>query len=198
MLHNAAAIVETAVIGPNALIQTALAMCGAVGDQCARQILATAGEQMVLDAPPAHMVAEVRFQRLVDALVAALGPTKAASILHDSGRYTAGYVLENRLPKPIQRLLIALSPRLGMPILLSAVRKNAWTFVGGGEFAYCCSPTETTLTVYDAAGHHDVVGAYYHGAFEYLLQQLISPRLTLTAHSMTHPKHHFRYDVHRT
>jgi divinyl protochlorophyllide a 8-vinyl-reductase len=61
-------------------------------------------------------------------LRADLGPAMAAEVARDAGLRTADYLLANRIPKPVQVLLKHLPAPLAARVLLSAIRRHAWTF----------------------------------------------------------------------
>jgi divinyl protochlorophyllide a 8-vinyl-reductase len=56
-------------------------------------------------------------------------------IAEEAGSRTADYIIANRIPKPAVWLLRHLPALLAAPLLMAAIRKHAWTFVGAGVFA---------------------------------------------------------------
>jgi divinyl protochlorophyllide a 8-vinyl-reductase len=81
------------------------------------------------------MIPEAWFVRLIKALRETVPPERAEAVLRRSGGYTADYVGQNRIPRPIRWVLKGLPRRLAVPILLQAFEKHAWTFAGAGRYA---------------------------------------------------------------
>lgn len=167
-------------IGPNAVIQTLRAVAE-LESAALRQALP---ERAALpDAAPTAMIPDEWFVRLLRAVRASLPPARAEAVLRRSGELTAAYVAKNRIPAPFRALLRILPPRLGIPLLLRAFRRHAWTFAGAGRFSYE-GPYPGSLILEGGptcrAGSTDGVvghaGAYYEAAFEGLLR-LAAPRV---------------------
>jgi len=165
-------------IGPNAVIQLAAALNAAGLDQFCRAVFAAVGAADWLDAAPGTMVDEQKVARLHQAVRAA--SPHAEAMMRDAGRRTADYLLANRIPKPVQAVLKVLPPRLAAMILVSAIRRNAWTFAGSGAFAaHAGSPT-----IFEIRGNPLCAGeaarapvcAWHAAAFERLFQVLVSRR----------------------
>lgn len=161
-------------IGPNAVLQTLRALRELEGPEVALQLSAQAG--LPTDWP-AGMIPEVWFVHLVQALRAALPAARAEAVLRRSGAYTAEYVSRNRIPALFRGLLRVLPARLGLPLLLAAFRRHAWTFAGAGRFhAEGAFPGTLVLDgcptcrEESAAAAQDHAGAYYEAAFEGLLR----------------------------
>jgi divinyl protochlorophyllide a 8-vinyl-reductase len=162
-------------IGPNAVVQTLRALEALEGPE-PRARVARAAElpEVTLDG----LVPEAWFVRLVDALRDELPPPRAEAILARAGTWTAAYVAERRVPKAFRQLLGWLPPRLGLPLLLEAFRRHAWTFAGSGRYAVHGrypgrialegSPTCRPRT--EAGADSTLGGAYYEAAFEGLLR----------------------------
>ena len=121
-------------IGPNAIIRVAEALPGYVGTDVTHGLFESAGLAGYLLAPPQQMVDETEVARLHAALHRALGGGLAGQVARDAGRRTADYLLAHRIPKPVQVLLKWLPAPLAVRVLLSAIRRHAWTFAGSGEF----------------------------------------------------------------
>lgn len=126
---------RAAVVGPNAVIQLAAALRAAAGEGTTLDVFATAHAVDVLDEPPGEMVDERIPRRLFAATLSLLPACEAAAILHDAGRRTADYLLANRIPRPVQRLLRILPDPFAARLLLAAIARNAWTFAGSGSCA---------------------------------------------------------------
>lgn len=121
-------------IGPNAIIQLALALPGLVGATETQALFAHAGLAHYLRAPPQQMVDEQEVRRLHRLLHERFGATQAGQAAREAGRRTGDYLLAHRIPKPVQALLKLLPARWAARALLAAIARNAWTFVGSGQF----------------------------------------------------------------
>lgn len=121
------------VVGPNAILQMAAALCAEGGETLAREVFGRAGIAPMLDVPPASMVAESDAARLHRAVAATLEPERAAAVARESGRLTGEYILAHRIPAGARRMLRALPAAVSGPMLLTAIRRHAWTFAGSGR-----------------------------------------------------------------
>ncbi len=126
-----AAQASHALIGPNAVLQTVAVMEERLGPVATRAILADAriealptGETMIAER---HALRLHRWLALHD-------PLGSFAIAEDAGARTADYIIAHRIPRPAAWLLRRLPPRLAAPLLMSAIRRHAWTFVGAGTF----------------------------------------------------------------
>lgn len=171
---------NTARIGPNSIIQTAAALEAAYGKKEAEAILNRAGQGHWIGNLPSEMTEESKFHTLVSALEKEIGEKKTAEILEDSGRRTAAYLMRVRIPGFFQKILIPLPPALSFRLLLFAISKNAWTFAGSGEFSYS-SGKQPVITVKVTYPGKSVVGNFYLGTFETLLEELVNPRTSIKA-----------------
>ncbi len=166
-------------IGPNSIIRVIEAMSTAPGPNAALEVFTRAGIAQYLDAPPSEMVDEVEVKALHRALRDILGVERARKIGRDAGRRTGDYLLANRIPPLAQTLLKHLPAALAGRLLLKAISRNAWTFVGGGEFSV--SPgTPHRLQIAgcglcDGARSSVPLCDYYGASFERLFQSLVSP-----------------------
>ena len=127
------------VVGPNAIIQLGSALLAGPGPTVAERVYARAGLAALLAAPPAEMLDQRVPARLFAALWDELG-TAAAPVASEAGRLTADYVIANRIPRLARGLLRLLPPRMAVPLLLSAIRRNAWTFAGSGRCRVASRP----------------------------------------------------------
>lgn len=161
-------------IGPNALIQTVRALQEDCGERVAHDLLSTLDEIALLVRNPTHMVDEARFIRLVNGIATQRGKAVCERVLRRSGGYVGDYILENRIPSFFQRLLGWLPRRISLRVLLMAISRHAWTFVGSGDFRF---QYEDSMILRIACGstHNDAVASFYEGAFERLIQALIDP-----------------------
>lgn len=121
-----------ALIGPNAVLQTVAVMEERLGHAETRAILTDAQ----IEALPSgeHMIPEVDALRL-HRWAALHDPVGCFVIAEEAGARTADYILAHRIPRPAQWLLRRLPARLAAPLLMKAIAKHAWTFIGAGAFA---------------------------------------------------------------
>jgi divinyl protochlorophyllide a 8-vinyl-reductase len=129
------AVAGTGRIGPNAITRVAEILPGFVGGNATWALFERAGLAGYLSAPPERMVDETEVTRLHQELRRTLGGEMAAQVAQGAGRRTADYLLGHRIPKPVQALLKRLPAPLAAQLLLSAIRRHAWTFAGSGEFS---------------------------------------------------------------
>jgi len=135
-LECEAAIPVGARIGPNAITQLATALQVHVGRHHTRRVFRAAGLLSYLDMPPRQMVDERDVIDLYQALHAELGTGAALQVAAEAGRATARYLLERRIPRPLQWALRLLPAQVAAQLLLTAIRRHAWTFAGSGTFAW--------------------------------------------------------------
>jgi divinyl protochlorophyllide a 8-vinyl-reductase len=170
-------------IGPNAIIRVADALPAFIGSHAARALFERAGLAAYLHQPPEHMVDEAEVRRLHGELRRSLGSELAADVARSAGRRTADYLLANRIPKAVQTLLKAMPARLAAFVLLSAVRRHAWTFAGSGSFrARTGRPgSPVVLAIRDNPLCRDLRAEapacdFYAATFERLFQVLVQRR----------------------
>ncbi|HEX2910096.1 MAG TPA: bacteriochlorophyll 4-vinyl reductase [Chloroflexia bacterium] len=172
-----------ALIGPNSLIQTVRSLQEVYGSAQTRSLLEQGNFGYLLQAMPSEMVDQQKFISLVKFLFDRLGEKEASTIMGLSGEYTADYILANRIPRPVQALLKVLPRRLSLRMLLSAVRKNAWTFAGSGIYSFVIRPRpvitlDGCITGLALRSDHPLC-TYYAAAFEGLLEALVDPKATV-------------------
>jgi len=161
-------------VGPNAIIQTAAALEAQGGRRLAETAFGEAGMTAMLDDPPQEMVDEALVARLNRAVLAVMPQDEALAVLAEAGERTGRYVLENRIPAPIRMFLRLLPARLAAPLLLSAIRRNGWTFAGSGRVSV--RPGRRAC-IEIAANPIPLPGGVWHaGAFGHLFRALVSPR----------------------
>ena len=121
-----------ALIGPNAVLQTAAVMEERLGVAETQAILTDAR----IDALPTgdRMIPEVQALRL-HRWLALHDPIGSFTIAEEAGARTAHYIIANRIPRPAVWLLRHLPAMLAAPLLMAAIRTHAWTFIGAGVFA---------------------------------------------------------------
>ncbi|MGD1868583.1 MAG: bacteriochlorophyll 4-vinyl reductase [Neomegalonema sp.] len=164
-------------VGPNAIIQLAAALSEALGSAPRSQLFETEGLGGYLRNPPQSMVDETEAARLFDAVCVELSPALSQEVLTRAGQRTAAYVAANRIPKPLRRALRAAPAFIAAPILLWAIRKNAWTFAGSGSVATGLSPV---YWIEIADNPLATPGCPWHTAvFETLFKDMASPMATV-------------------
>ncbi len=172
-------------VGPNAVIRVAEALAEEHGEHVARAVFDSAGLSGWLDHPPGAMVPEADIAALHRALIVHLSEPEARGVAASAGRRTAAYLLANRIPRIVQVILRLLPAGPAARILLRAIGKHAWTFVGSGSFAVEHGPpVVVTITggPLRAAGPAAAgVAAYYAATFEALFRALVQPRTTVAA-----------------
>lgn len=157
-------------IGPNSVLQTVAALCEISGPEAARELSHRAG---LPDPWPEGMIPEAWFVRVIDELRGMVPEGTAESVLARSGELTGAYVSANRVPGVFKLLLRVLPARLGLPLLVRAFRRHAWTFAGGGHFE-SRGPFPGTLVLDDPPTARSAPPAgcacgYYEAAFQSLL-----------------------------
>jgi divinyl protochlorophyllide a 8-vinyl-reductase len=167
-------------IGPNAIIRVAQALPARVGAATTEALFAHVGLAHYLHQPPQTMVEEAEVRRLHGALRERLGPAAAQAVARDAGQLTADYLLAHRIPRAVQALLKLLPSPLAARVLLTAIGRNAWTFVGSGQFS-----AEAGRPVRLHIRHNPLcLGLqaetpacdFYAATFERLFQVLVHPR----------------------
>lgn len=169
---------HTGRIGPNAVIRLAEALDALESKAVTKRLFIAADLESYVHAPPEAMVPEDDVTLLHRHLRHDLSPTRAASVSWLAGQRTADYLLANRIPKPVQRVLKLLPARLAAFILLKAIGAHAWTFAGTSRFTWKMG-RPITLTFEDCplcrGGHaSEPCCGYYSATFEGLFRMLIS------------------------
>ncbi len=167
-------------IGPNSIIQTVAALEESFGKHEAETILRRIGQGHWIGNLPSEMTEESKFHSLVSAVEKEIGERKTAAILEEAGRRTAAYLLRVRIPGFFQNILKPLPPGLAFRLFLFAISKNAWTFAGSGEFSYT-SGKNPEIRVRVTHPSKPVVGNFYLGTFEALLEELVNPNTRIKA-----------------
>jgi divinyl protochlorophyllide a 8-vinyl-reductase len=159
-------------MGPNAIIQTVYALRAHYGAAAADTLLTQHEHAHLVQELPSEMIDEADFHRLVQMLVVQTGSSEAGVILREAGQRTAHYLLQHRIPWLFQRLVRILPRRVGLWLLLWAISKHAWTFVGSGQFRFVVNHEPS---IYLAISYPSVetVAHFYGGTFSVLVQTLI-------------------------
>jgi divinyl protochlorophyllide a 8-vinyl-reductase len=177
--HTAMPMTASAKIGPNAIIQPVTALRERYGETRAHAILEQGGQAHLCTQLPEHMVDEGDFHELVRALAAQLGPEPTHSLLYEAGERTARYLLQHRIPRPFQALVKRLPRLLGLRLLMWAIGKHAWTFVGSGQFRFVVQQKQPTIHLNVSYPSIPPVASFYGGTFAQLIQVLIDPQATV-------------------
>lgn len=163
-------------IGPNAVLQLIPVLERAGGPELPARLCAAAGlgpvrgdRGLIDEGPVARLHARVRAD-LDD----------PDPVLRDAGLATGDYILANRIPAPVRRLLTWLPAPVAARLLSRAIAKHAWTFAGTGRFrvvdAWTFALADNPLIRGEAAERPLCV--WHAGVFERLYQTLVDPRLT--------------------
>ncbi|NCA68489.1 MAG: bacteriochlorophyll 4-vinyl reductase [Sphingobacteriia bacterium] len=167
-------------VGPNAIIRVAEALEERHGPAALARLLDAAELGHYRQALPTEMVDEREVTRVQTALREQLGLQEAHRIARDAGLRTGDYLLANRIPQPVQRILEVLPAPLASRVLIKAIQRNAWTFVGSGVFsARPGRPTHLMVTngpICADVRADEPVCDFYAGSFERLFSRLVHPR----------------------
>ncbi|WP_421694040.1 bacteriochlorophyll 4-vinyl reductase [Aestuariivirga sp.] len=171
-------------IGPNAVIRLAEALDALESRAVTVRLFNAAELGRYLIAPPAAMLPEEEVTRLHRQLRGQLGAVRATSVSWVAGQRTADYLLDNRIPKPVQRLLKLLPQRLAAFILLKSIGSHAWTFAGSGRFSWAMTQPIRLRFENCALCREDHAAApccqYYAATFERLFRALIDADAKVT------------------
>ena len=180
-------------VGPNAIIQTRLALIDAEGAARARALFCEAAMGDWFDRPPDRMVPAARVHRLNSQLLASLDGETFRSVMIDAGRRTGRYILDNRIPGPAKTLLKALPAGLAARALLKAIRSNSWTFAGRAEVRV----TPGHPCVIEIGGNPlPMPGCPWHAAvFETLFQTLLVRPIVVSHRLIDAPARLDRFEV---
>jgi divinyl protochlorophyllide a 8-vinyl-reductase len=126
------------------------------------------------------MVDEREVAALHRALREAFDTEHARRLSRSAGERTGAYLLAHRIPRPVQVLLRRLPAALAARVLLSAIRRHAWTFAGSGRFS-ARSGRPLRLAIAGNPMCRGVLSAapaceYYAATFERLFRELVHPR----------------------
>lgn len=119
-------------IGPNAILQVLDLAERWYGTSTANALSAGL---LPCGARPQSLVPEALVAQLHHRVVELLDPNEAYKLLHHAGEQTAQYLLAHRIPKPAQWLMKKMPRFVSGQILTAAISRNAWTFVGSGQFS---------------------------------------------------------------
>jgi divinyl protochlorophyllide a 8-vinyl-reductase len=167
-------------IGPNAITRVAEVLNQRLGAGVARRLFDEAGLLHHLQSPPQHMVDEGDVLQLHQVMRATLGLAVASDVARAAGQRTAAYLLAHRIPKPLQGVLRWTPAPLAARVLLAAIQRNAWTFVGSGRFTVQPG-MPWVLRIHDNPLCRGVVTAspscdFYTATFQSLFTALVHPK----------------------
>ncbi|VVS97170.1 bacteriochlorophyll 4-vinyl reductase [Erythrobacter sp. EC-HK427] len=160
-----------ALIGPNAVLQMAAAMERQLGAESSAIILATAG---ICALPSGQSMIPERDALQLHRALSALSPRHALTVAREAGSRTADYIIAHRIPLLARNLLRLLPARFAGPLLMAAIRRHAWTFVGAGAFTV----EDAWSFSIDRAGLNEgavprTAYVWYGAVFSRLYQQLV-------------------------
>lgn len=164
-----------ALIGPNAILQALPVMERMLGARESAHILKEARIATLPDGE--SMIPEAEAMRLHHAL-SMRDPFEAIDIAREAGHGTADYIIANRIPRIAAKILRWLPARLAAPLLMKAIARHAWTFIGSGRFEadggwrFTIDRTEAD----DLMMPTDSLFEWYGAVFTRLYQRLVHPR----------------------
>lgn len=164
-------------IGPNAVLKTVEVMEERLGHAETAAILADA--QITRLPSGEHMIPEIEALRL-HRWLALHDPMGAQVIAEEAGARTGDYIIANRIPRAAAWLLRRLPARLAAPLLMAAIRKHAWTFVGAGAFdpADAWHFTIDRTPARDRLPPSESLFVWYGAVFTRLYRELVAPACT--------------------
>jgi len=181
--HHSAHHTDVPRIGPNAIIQVAAAMGDRLGRARTEPWLMQA-TGYTYNSLPSEMIDEREAQALIHTLLAQVGPRLTADLLREAGHRTGDYLLANRIPRVAQWAIRAAPKTVGLRLLLDAMRKNAWTFAGSGQFVISRDAATGTSRVPDLIfescpmcrdlHESQPMCDFYGGTFERLIRALVA------------------------
>ena len=163
-----------ALIGPNAVLKTVEVMQERLGAAETGAILLDA--QIHRLPSGAHMIPEIEALRL-HRWLALHDPMGAFVVAEEAGGRTADYIIANRIPRAACWLLGRLPAVLAAPLLMAAIRKHAWTFIGAGTFTTAGNWAFTIdrSAANDTTMPPDSLFHWYAAVFTRLYRALVAP-----------------------
>ncbi|MEM6538705.1 MAG: bacteriochlorophyll 4-vinyl reductase [Pseudomonadota bacterium] len=170
---------DTALVGPNAVIQIANALDDLGLTRMKQGVFAEAGLWRYLANPPSAMIPESEAIALHQALFRSVRADTANAIATSAGVRTADYVIANRMPGPVKVLLRLLPKEVARRMLAKSVTDHAWTFCGSGEVSSTSDSGKTEITI-----HNNKLAspgcAWHLAVFERLFRRLVDDKLRVT------------------
>lgn len=175
-----------ALIGPNAVLQIVGAMERRLGPEKSDRLCRKAG---LAELPSGLEMIEEGDALRLHCSFQELDLEDVEAIARDAGHGTADYIIANRIPRLVVRILRALPGALAAPLLMSAIRRHAWTFIGAGRYKI---HSAWRFTI-DRSHCEEMLApprslfVWYQAVFEGLYRQLVSPRC-LCELAASHPE----------
>lgn len=164
-------------IGPNSVTQLEAACDQVLGREDTVYLFTAAGLCDYLQTPPVKMIPEEHPARLFSALYRLYPRTTADKIARLAGQRTADYVIENRIPALVAKILRWMPANLAGKGLLSAIKKNSWTFAGSGD---CVTRPNDTPNLKILNNPLHMPGSAWHvGVFERMFRRLVCAHATV-------------------
>jgi divinyl protochlorophyllide a 8-vinyl-reductase len=171
-------------IGPNAITRIIEALDEVESPQSVQRIFRASRLEPYLLQRPTEMVDETEVMRLHQVLHDDLGDNQARAVGRIAGKLTAEYLLRCRIPRLAQIALRCSPDRLASRMLIGAIARNAWTFVGTGTFSACHGrPTRFTISdcpICRGQRSSEPYCDFYAGTFERLYCRLVNERTRVT------------------
>ncbi len=167
-----------ATIGPNAIIRMGEAIEALEGAPVAKRIFQAAGIEQYLTTPPGGMVPAADVAALHRALHTTLGDARARTAGWVAGQRTAEYLLENRIPAVVRKIMRVVPPPIAARLLAAMITRNAWTFAGTGRVRFWFGSKAALVTISRNPICDGTVSAepycdYYAATFERLFAALV-------------------------
>lgn len=166
-------------VGPNAIIQTIAALDELCGVSTRNRVLEAAHLGALAIDPPTDMVRVATVNALNRAILVNLPNTLSALVMTRAGQLTGQYILENRIPAILRRILPNLPRFMAIAALMRAIRAHSWTFAGAARV----ETRGNRIEIFDnpiCLGTVGYAGCLWHaGVFEALFQALVSPNIAV-------------------
>lgn len=163
-----------ALIGPHAVIHAVAVMRERLSAEVCNAVLADA---RIVAVPTGECMVPERDALRLHRWLALRLPVDCFAIAEEAAQRTGDYIIANRIPAPVVWLLQHLPAALAARMLMHAIRRHAWTFVGAGKF----TPHGSWAFTIDRSGADDPVMLpdslfqWYAAVFERLYTRLVAP-----------------------
>ena len=179
-IHGETSVNGSGRIGPNSVIRVIEALDAFENRAFTTRVFSSCGIERYLETAPDAMVDEGEVTALHGALHQALGDGRARSVAWVAGIRTAEYLLANRIPRAVQRILKVLPAPLASRVLCAAITRNAWTFVGTGRLSVRHGQGPRLIVehcpICRGAHSQEPYCDFYAATFERLFARLVHPR----------------------
>ncbi len=166
-------------VGPNAITRVIEALRTLEGPSATHCIFQASRLESYLCDAPTEMVDERDVARLHEAIHGKLGDAQARKVGRIAGQLTGDYLLEFRIPRPVQMVLRCCPVAISSRMLAKAIARNSWTFAGAGAFsARHGRPTTFEIRNCPICRGQRTAGPYcdyYAATFERLFSRLVHP-----------------------